>query len=105
MEYHSQSAICHPHTILELKYKCTTTNLLVNTRFFYVLDEAKLFDHFIETKIPTPRCLLQSIDGPLKFAYFATFLGSTEPSGCVMYTSSVRFSVRKVILTSIYYIS
>jgi hypothetical protein len=52
------------------KYNYVPTNLFVNTRFFYVLDEAKLFDHFIKMQIPTLRCLLQSINGPLSSQHF-----------------------------------
>jgi hypothetical protein len=52
------------------KYNYVPTNLFVNTRFFYVLDEAKLFDHSIKMQIPTLRCLLQSINGPLSSQHF-----------------------------------
>jgi hypothetical protein len=41
--------------------------------------------------------LLQSINRLLKFAYFLAYLGSIKPLGCVMYTSSVRFSLRKAV--------
>jgi hypothetical protein len=58
--------------IKDQKYNCAPTNLLINTRFFYVLDEAKPFDHCIKTQFPTLRYLLQSINILLKFAYLPT---------------------------------
>jgi hypothetical protein len=35
--------------IKDQKYNCAPTNLLVNIRFFYVLNEAKPFGYFIKT--------------------------------------------------------
>src|SRR3954466_8533688 len=45
---------------------------LVNTSFSISLYKTKTFDYLIKTLIPTSGCLLQSIDGPLKFAYLVS---------------------------------
>lgn len=49
---------------------CAPTSLLVNTRLFFILDEAKPFDFFIKMNVLTPRCFLQAINRLMKFVYF-----------------------------------
>src|SRR3954463_12882509 len=41
---------------------------------FDILEKSKCFDHLIKSKISSLRCLLQPINGPLKFAYFTSVL-------------------------------
>lgn len=53
---------------------CGPTSLLVNTRLYFIIDEAKPFP---------------------------TLIGSTKPLGYIMYTSSLRFTFWKTVLTSI----
>ena len=36
------------------------------------LYKPEVFDHLIKTSVPTPGCLLQSINGTLKFAYLVS---------------------------------
>src|SRR3990170_7169033 len=64
-----------------LKYYYDPTYFLANTSIFAILDEIKLFDYFIKTKIPTPLCSLLSIAGTLKFAYPLASSGSTKHFG------------------------
>src|SRR5215216_343723 len=87
--YHFQSTICHPHIILEMLQ--TPTHFLVNTGFFKILSKTIYFDHTIKTFIPTPRCL-HTLFAPL---------GSTKPSGYIIYNSSSRNPFRNAFLTSI----
>jgi hypothetical protein len=60
--------------IQDQKYMCGPTSLLVNTRLYFIIDEAKPFP---------------------------TLIGSTKPLGYIMYTSSLRFTFWKTVLTSI----
>src|SRR3954463_1354917 len=48
------------------------THFLVNTSFSISLYKTKAFDYLIKMLIPTSGCLLQSIYGPLKFAYLVS---------------------------------
>src|SRR3954466_9708815 len=51
----------------------TTSSRLENVHVIMItLDEAKRFDYLIKANIPTPRCLLQPINGFLKFAYLVS---------------------------------
>ena len=70
--------------------KCCSapTHFLVNTSFSINLYKPKRFDHLIKANLPTPRCLLQSIEGSLELAYLLASLGSTKPSGCITYNLS-----------------
>ena len=78
--------------------KCCSapTHFLVNTSFLRTLYKPKNFDHLIKAYVPTPRCLLQSIEGSLEFAYLLASLGSTKPSGCITYSLSSRKPSRKL---------
>ena len=78
--------------------KCCSapTHFLVNTSFLQTLYKPKSFDHLIKAYVPTPRCLLQSIEGLLEFAYLLASLGSTKPSGCITYSLSSRKPSRKL---------
>ena len=60
--------------------KCCSapTHFLANTSFLQTLYKPKSFDHLIKAYDPTPICLLQSIEGPLEFAYLLAFLGLTK---------------------------
>ena len=53
-----------------MEYNYAPTNLLLYTRFIFVLYEVKFHNHFIKTDVPAPLCLLQSINGFQKHAYF-----------------------------------
>lgn len=70
-------------------------SLALNIRLLFIIDEAKPFDFFFKTKVLTLRCLLQSINR-LRSLHIFLILGSTKPSCCVMYTSSLRFPFRKM---------
>src|SRR3990170_154275 len=78
--------------------KCCSapTHFLANTSFLQTLYKPKCFDHLIKAYVPTPRCLLQSIEGPLEFAYLLASLRSTKPSGCITYSLSSRKPSRKL---------
>ena len=78
--------------------KCCSapTHFLANTSFLQTLYKPKCFDHLIKAYVPTPRCLLQSIEGSLEFAYLLASLGSTKPSGCITYSLSSRKPSRKL---------
>ena len=60
--------------------KCCSapTHFLANTSFLQTLYKPKCFDHLIKVYVPTPRCLLQSIEGLLEFAYLLASLGLTK---------------------------
>src|SRR5215216_3640542 len=85
--HHFRSTICHPHILIK---KCCSapTHFLANTSFLQNLYKPKNFYHLIKAYFPTPRCLLQSIEGSLEFAYLLASLGSTKPSGCITYNLS-----------------
>ena len=70
--------------------KCCSapTHFLANTSFLQTLYKPKCFDHLIKAYVPTPRCLLQSIEGSLEFAYLLASLGSTKLFGCITYILS-----------------
>ena len=72
------------------------THFLLNTSFLQTLYKPKCFDHLIKAYIPTPRCLLQSIEGSLEFAYLLASLGSTKPSCCITYNLSLRKPSRRL---------
>src|SRR3989337_2486106 len=56
--------------------KCcsTPTHFLANTSFSVNLYKPKRFDHLIKAKVPTPRCLHQSINGSLELAHLVSIL-------------------------------
>src|SRR6266496_3851948 len=78
------------------KCRSAPTHPFVNTSFLQTLYKPKNFDHLIKAYVPTPRCLLQSIEGSLEFAYLLASLGSTKPSGCITYNLSSRKPSRKL---------
>src|SRR3954467_5565327 len=101
--YYFQSVICHPHIKLEMLQ--SSHRVLVNTGFSKSLYKTICFDHTIKAYIPTPRCLHQSINGSLELAHFLAPFGSTKPSGCIIYNSSLRYPLRNAVLKSICQIS
>ena len=66
--------------ILNKKLHFAPTDLLVYTRFLHALNESKRFYLFIKALVPTPWCLLQPINDPLKLAYLLAI-------GCDLKTS------------------
>ena len=101
--YHFPSIVCHPHIIWEMLQ--APTHVLLNTGFSISLRKPKRFDHLIKVNVPTPRCLNQPINRALELAHLVSILGSTKPSGCIIYNSSLRKPLRNAVLTSIYHIS
>ena len=87
--------------------KCCSapTHFLVNTGFTASLYKTICFDQHIKTYTPTPRCLHQYINGSLELAHFLAPFGSTKPSGCTIYNSSLKNPLRNAVLTSICQIS
>ena len=77
------------------KFYRAPTHFLVNTGFTVSLYKTICFDHLIKAYIPTPRCLLQSIEGSLELAYILASLELTKPSGCITYNLSSRIPLRK----------
>ena len=77
------------------KFYSAPTHFFGNTSFSETLYKTKRFDHIIKAYIPTPRCLLQSIERSLELAYLLASLGSTKPSSCITYNLSSRKSSRK----------
>src|SRR4051812_37372050 len=52
----------------------SSNSLSCKYKLFIILYKSKVFDYLIKTVIPTPGCLLQSINGSLKFAYLVIIL-------------------------------
>ena len=50
------------------------TNLLVNTRFIFILNKAKLFDCLIKVNIPSSWGPLKSINGSARLTYLSSIL-------------------------------
>ena len=65
-------------TYTHQKFYSAPTHFFGNTSFSWTLYKPKIFDHLIKAHIPTPRCLLQSLEGSLEPAYLLAFLGSTK---------------------------
>ncbi len=53
-----------------MEYNYAPTKLLLYTRFNLVLYEVRFHNHFIKTDVPASVCLLQSMNGFPKPAYF-----------------------------------
>ena len=66
-------------TYTHQKFYSAPTHFFGNTSFWQTLYKPKIFDHLIKVHIPTPRCLLQSMEGSLELAYLLASLGSTKP--------------------------
>jgi hypothetical protein len=70
LECHFRSTICHPYKGPEIQLRSHWSFCI--HKLFFILDEAKLFDHFIKMNIPAflEANLLQPINGLFKLAYF-----------------------------------
>ena len=76
--YLAPTQICLPH-IRSRKLLCSHS-LLCKCRFLQLFwTTPKSFDHIIKVKIPAPICLLQPMNGQLKFAYMFSILRITKP--------------------------
>ena len=53
-------------TYTHQKFHSAPTHFFGNTSFSQTLYKPKIFDHLIKAYIPTPRCLLQSLEGLLE---------------------------------------
>ena len=53
-------------TYTHQKFYSAPTHFFGNTSFSWTLYKPKIFDHLIKAFIPTPRCLLQSLEGLLE---------------------------------------
>ena len=58
-----------------MEYNYAPTNLPLYIRFILVLYEVRFHNRFIKTDVPAPVCLLQSINGFPKHAYFIAIFG------------------------------
>ena len=56
------------------KFYSAPTHFFGNTSFSQTLYKPKIFDHLIKAYIPTPRCLLQSLEGLLELCIFVSIL-------------------------------
>ena len=65
-------------TYTHQKFYSAPTHFFRNTSFSQTLYKPKIFDHLIKAYIPTPRCLLQSMEGSLELAYLLASLGLTK---------------------------
>ena len=65
--------ICHSH--IRSRKLLSSHSLLCKCRFLQLFwTTPKSFDHIIKVKIPAPICLLQPMNGQLKFAYMSSIL-------------------------------
>ena len=88
------------------KYYSAPTHFLANTSFLQTLYKPKCFDRLIKVYVPTPRCLLQSIEGSLEFAYLLASLGLTKNLLVVSHTTFPHGNWQgNFVLTSIFLIS
>ena len=94
--HYIRSTICQPHILIRNSIVLPLTSLEIQVS--HKLCRTKNFDHLIKAYIPTPRCLLQSIEGSVEFAQLLASLGLTKPSGCITYNLSSTKLLRKQCL-------
>ena len=87
-------------TYTHQKFYSAPTHFFGNTSFSKTLYKPKIFDHLIKAYIPTPRCLLQSLEGLLELCILISIFQDGQNLPVVSHTTFPQESSRNNVLTS-----
>ena len=98
---HFWSLICQQHILIRNSIVLPLTSLEIQV-FHKTLYKPKIFDHLIKVYIPTPRCLLQSLEGLLELCILISIFQDWQNLPVVSHTTFPQENRRgnNVFLTS-----